>query len=44
MSNVLDVSSATAQSAPDQIKAIKPSISVSNVSWSVLHVFGMLKK
>ena len=44
MSNVLYISNATAQVAPDQIKVIKPSINVSNVSWSVLHVFGMLKK
>ena len=42
--NTLDISSATAQVAPDQFKAIKVSINVSNVPWRVAHVFGMVKK
>ena len=40
----MDISSATAEVAPNQFKAIKAFINASNVSWGVAHVFGMLKK
>ena len=40
----MDISSATAEVAPNQFKAIKAFINASNVSWGVVHVFGMLKK
>ena len=40
----MDISSATAQIVPNQFKAIKAPINVSNVSWRAVPVFGMLKQ